>query len=147
MAEVDAGVGVRAGVCDGVETTDGVLVLVVTVLESLIGLELISNVCDSAVGVRSFISSLPRIFLSALFNDLIPVVGEVDTDLLFISGLNSGVLFNIPELVDVGEFTNLRLLYLNLTIFVGDSVNDDDWELGVLLLVLYLVDRVMVVLV
>ena len=89
--------------CDGVETTDGVLVLVVTVLESLIGLELISNVCDSAVGVRSFISSLPRIFLSALFNDLIPVVGEVDTDLLFISGLNSGVLFNIPELVDVGE--------------------------------------------
>ena len=89
---------------------------------------MISNVCDSAVGVRSFISSLPRIFLSALFNDLIPVVGEVDTDLLFISGLNSGVLFNIPELVD-GEFTNLRLLYLNLTIFVGDSVNDDDWEL------------------
>ena len=78
---------------------------------------------------------------------MIPVVGEVDTDLLFIFGLNSGVLFNIPELVDVGEFTNLRLLYLNLTIFVGDSVNDDDWELEVLLLVLYLVDRVMVVLV
>ena len=95
-----SGVGVRAGVCEGVETTDGVLVLVVAVLESLIGLELISNVCDSAVGVRSFISYL-RIFLSALFNDLIPVVGEVDTDLLFISGLNSGVLFNIPELVDL----------------------------------------------
>ena len=115
MTEVDVGVGVRAGVCEGVETTDGVLVLVVAVLESLIGLELISNVCDS-VGVRSFISYLPRIFLSALFNDLIPVVGEVDTDLLFIFGLNSGVLFNIPELVDAGEFTNLRLLYLNLTI-------------------------------